>query len=71
MLMNRATNQRILADLLFSAGCVTTTVPLFVSFEVRTVDTLGLDRFLAAGRRRALVAVLRMVAVIHVAAEVG
>jgi hypothetical protein len=70
MLGNWVINQKILVDLPFSARCVTATVALFVSFEVRTVNALGLDRPLAAIRHWTLIAMVRMVAVIHMAAKI-
>jgi hypothetical protein len=50
---------------------VAAAIPDFVSFEVRTIDTFYRFCFLATGRQRAFVAVLRMEAVIYSAAEVG
>jgi hypothetical protein len=40
MFENRVTNQGILVALLFATGCMTTTIALFVAFEVRSIDTL-------------------------------
>jgi hypothetical protein len=50
-------------------SCVAASIAHFVPFEVRAIHTLGRLGFLAALRHRALVAVLRMVAVIDVALE--
>jgi hypothetical protein len=57
--------------LLFAAaGYVAATVALFVSFEVRGIDTFMLVSFLAGFWHWAFVAVIGMEVVVHVAAEV-
>jgi len=53
-----------------ASGCVTTSIPLFVSTEVSTVDTLRWLSFLATVRHWTRVAVLWMEAVIDVTTEV-
>src|SRR5580658_6465966 len=58
------------AQLPFALRYVPTSIPRFVSFEVRTIDTLGRLGLLATFWRRALIAVVRMETVIHVALEV-
>ena len=55
--------------LAFGLGCVATSIPFFVSIEVRFIDTLGRVGFLTTVRHRPLVTMLRMVGVIHLAAE--
>jgi len=50
---------------------VATSIPHFVSFEVRTIYTLCRLRFLTALRRWALIAVFRMETVIYMALEFG
>jgi hypothetical protein len=47
-LEDRCANQRIPADLVFAPGRVASTIPLFVSFEVRSINTLRRLGFLAA-----------------------
>jgi hypothetical protein len=48
---------------------VATSIPRFVSLEVRTIDTLCRLGFLATLWRWAFIAVLRMETVIHIALE--
>jgi hypothetical protein len=56
---------------LFFAGYVATSISHFVSFEVRTIDTLCRLGFLASFWQWALIAVLRMETVIYVALEIA
>jgi hypothetical protein len=53
-----------------AAGYVATTVALFVSFEVCSIDTFVFVGFLAGFRHWALIAMIGMEVVIHMAAEV-
>jgi hypothetical protein len=54
---------------MFARRCVATSVPLFVSFEVVTIDALGWLGLLATVWLRAFIAVLRIEAVVYLAAE--
>jgi hypothetical protein len=56
--------------LFLAASYVATSITHFVSFEVRTINTLCRLGFLASFGQWALIAVLRMETVIHVTMEV-
>jgi hypothetical protein len=60
---------RIGEKLFFASSYVAPSIPRFVSLEVRTIDTLGRFGFLATFWRWALISVLWMETVIHVALE--
>jgi len=60
---------RIGEKLFFALSYVPTSIPRFVSLEVRTIDTLGRLCFLATFWRWALVSMLWVETVIHVALE--
>jgi hypothetical protein len=63
--------QEFPAPLFFGLCHVAAAIPHFVSFEVRTIDTFYRFGFLATGRQRAFIAVLRVEAVIHFAVELS
>jgi hypothetical protein len=54
----------------FTLGCVAASIPLFVTFEVGGINTLGRFGFFAAVWHRALIAVFRVEGVVYMAAKV-